>query len=407
MPPDPVCPRCREPLPADEPDCPYCAGRKRVPLYHREPLIIAAVIVVAVGLWAVTAFMTSAYAGRQQLLARRWFQQGQDDLRNRRLDPAIAGLRTALAYSHDNFEYRLKLAEALAAQGRTRQAQAYLRALWDEEPGNGTVNLELARLAAQTNDIAGALRFYHGAIYGIWQEDPARRRREVRIELVEFLLAHRQVQQAQAELIALAADLPRDPTLILRVAGLMMKAADYRRALDEYREVLSIDSNHPDALAGAGLAAFALREYPEARTYLRHAVAAGSHDSQASVQLQTAERVLQMDPYQPRLSSAERFRRIMDAFALAGDRLQQCASSRAIALDQPMGNSPLPADFSNWTALKTSINQRNLRRNPEQGDAAMDLVFRIESDVAKICGAGSPPDQALLLIAQRREGGAS
>ena len=93
------------------------------------------------------------------------------DVRAGRLDDAISALRTALAYLPDNFEYRLKLAEALAAAGHTRQAQAYLRALWDEEPGNGTVNLELARLAASA-DIADVLRFYHGAIYGVWQDNP-------------------------------------------------------------------------------------------------------------------------------------------------------------------------------------------------------------------------------------------
>ena len=47
MPPDPVCPHCGEPLPSGDPDCPYCAGRKKVPLHHREPLVIAAVVIVA------------------------------------------------------------------------------------------------------------------------------------------------------------------------------------------------------------------------------------------------------------------------------------------------------------------------------------------------------------------------
>ena len=71
MAPDPVCPHCGEPLPSGEPDCPYCAGRKKVPLHHREPLVIAAVVIVAAALWAGTTFVTAAYAARQQHLARQ------------------------------------------------------------------------------------------------------------------------------------------------------------------------------------------------------------------------------------------------------------------------------------------------------------------------------------------------
>ncbi|MBZ5568788.1 MAG: tetratricopeptide repeat protein [Acidobacteriia bacterium] len=404
MAPDLVCPRCGEPLLPGQPDCPYCTGRKRIPLHHREPVIIAAVVMVAVALWVATTFVTKAYAARQQQLARQWFERGDGDLRAQHLDAAVRELQSALAYSHDNFQYRLRLAEALAAQGHTRQAQGYLHALWDEDPANGTVNLELAQLAARSNDVAGALRFYHGAVYGIWQDDPAQRRREARFDLIEFLLAHRSPQQAQSELIALAADLPRDPALMLRVAGLMMKAGDYARALQGFREALALAPNHAAALAGAGEAAFSLQMYTEASGYLRRAIAEDTQDPQAAAHLQTAELVLLMDPYQRRLPASERERRIIDAFAQAGIRLQQCASARNIKLDQPLGNDPLATDYANWTALKPRVNPRSLRRNPEQGDAAMDLVFRIERDTEQVCGPGSAADLALLLIAQRREG---
>ena len=301
---DLVCPRCREPLLPGQPDCPYCAGRKKIPLLHREGVIIAAVVMVAVALWVATTFVTKAYAARQQQLARQWFERGDCDLRAQHLDAAIRELQTALAYSHDNFQYRLRLGEALAAEGHTRQAQAHLQALWDEEPGNGTVNLELAQLAVRNHDVAGALRFYHGAVYGIWQDNPAQRRREARLDLIEFLLAQRAHQQAQSELIALAADLPRDPALMLRVAGLMTKAGDHRRALQEYREVLGLDPNNAEALADAGEAAFSLQMYPEARDYLRRAITEHTQDAQAEAHLRIAELVLQMDPYQRRLPAS-------------------------------------------------------------------------------------------------------
>ena len=403
MPTDTACPRCGELVTAGEPDCPYCAGRKTFPFHHREPVIIAGVVVVAIALWVATAFATRAYAARQQQLAREWFDRGESEMRAGRLPQAVTDFRTALAYSRDNADYRLRLAEALAAQGQTRQAQSHLLALWDQEPGNGTVNLELARLAAQQNDVTGALRFFHGAIYGVWQDNPAGHRREARLELIEFLLRHSARQQAQAEAIAVAEDLPRDPALMLRVAGLMREAGDYRRALQEYREVLAIVPRDPAALAGAGEAAFALRRYAEARDYLRAAVAEHTQDPQTESELATAELVLQMDPYQPRLAAAERERRIISAFSQAGQRLQQCAAARGISLDQQPAVIPLAADYASWLSLKPAITPRHLRRNPEQGDTAMDLVFRIEREAAQACGPGGPPDQALLLIAQQRE----
>lgn len=296
MPPDLACPRCGELLPSGEPECPYCAGRRTIPVYRREPVIIAGLVIAAAVLWVATTFATKAYAARQQQLAGQWFERGETDMRAGRLAAAVQELRTALAYSHENFEYRLRLAEALAEQRQTRQAQAHLLALWEEEPGNGTVNLELARLAARSNEVADAQRFYHGAIYGIWQDDPARRRREARIDLIEFLLRHRQNQQAQSELIGLAADLPPDPALLLRVAALLMKAGEYRRAIEEYRQVLKLEPGNPEALAGAGEGSFALQMYPEARDYLRRAVAEHNQDPQVVSQLQSADLVLQMDP---------------------------------------------------------------------------------------------------------------
>jgi tetratricopeptide (TPR) repeat protein len=402
---DLVCPRCREPLPSGEPDCPYCAGRKKVPVHRREPVIIAGVIIIASALWMVTYLSTQAYAARQQQLARQWFDRGAREMRAGRLDQAVLDFRTALAYSHDNFSYRLRLAEALAGEGHTRQAQAYLLALWEEEPGNGTVNLELARLAERSNDVSSALRFFHGAIYGLWQDDPAGHRREARIELIEFLLKHNQAQQAQSELIALAADLPPNPELLLRVADLMRQAGDYQRALDEYGRALALAPRDPRALAGAGEVAFELRRYEDARRYLQEAVAEHTQEPHAASDLAVAELVLGMDPYRPHLSASERARRIVRAFGKGEERLQQCASAHSIRLDS--GDSPLAADYAELQKRKRDITPRKLQRNPEGGEAAMDLVFRIERDTERVCGQGSASDQALLLISQQREGGSA
>ena len=146
--------------------------------------------------------------------------------------------------------------------------------LWDREPENGLVNLELARIAAQKGETEQALRYYHNAIYAIWPGDQEVERREIRLELIEFLLGINAKAQAQSELIALAANLDDDPSQHVRVGDLFLQAQDYEHALAEYRLSLKADRHNAAALAGAGRAAFELGRYDLAQRYLQAAVIA-------------------------------------------------------------------------------------------------------------------------------------
>ncbi|MGI9103423.1 MAG: tetratricopeptide repeat protein [Terriglobales bacterium] len=390
-------------MPAEEGNCPYCARLKKVPLYHREPVVLGGIVIIAVALFLLAHLVSKAYAARQQQLAQQWSERAERELQARQLDAAIVDFRTALAYSHDNSEYRLRLAEALARANRPRQARAYLSALWSEQPGDGTVNIELARLSAQNGNLADALRYYHGAIYGVWPDDPAARRREARLELVQFLLNRNTPQQAQAELMALAADLPpSDAALAMRVAELMTQAGDWRHARDEFLHVLSIEPNNAAALAGTGEAAFHLRDFSEASNYLQRAIDAGSENASAPALLTTAKLVLELDPYRVRLTAAERGHRISRSVEQAQSRLETCAQARNVDLRSGSGN--LQGDYAALLSVKPQLREAVLRRNPEIGDAAMDAVFRAERDAAQLCGAGDPSDAALLLVEAQREG---
>jgi hypothetical protein len=75
---------------------------------------------------------------------------------------------------------------------------AYLVNLWEREPENGLVNLELARIAVQRADTERALRYYHNAIYAIWPGDQEVQRRDARLEPIEYLLRINVKTQAQA-----------------------------------------------------------------------------------------------------------------------------------------------------------------------------------------------------------------
>lgn len=401
---DRVCPRCAEPIPAADADCPYCGGRKAYPLLHRESVLIAAILALALVLWLVTHGVTQAYAHREDHLARSWYASGDTALRTGRVEESISDLRTALAYAHDDTKVRLRLAEALATAGQTRQAQAYLLALWEEAPADGNFNLQLARLAVRTGNIADAQRYYHGAIYGVWNEDPVSRRRLVRLELIRLLVARQATQQAESELIALSADVPSDAKWKIELGSLFLQTGDANRALGAFGDVVRQEPRNAQALAGAGQAAFQQQDYSLARRYLERARSLDSKDAPSAELLQTTEQVLQMDPFVSRIGRDERARRVLRAFEQTRSRMEKCAEQKGIVLSAP-SSGPLTADYQEFDALSPRIGIRALRNDPDLTDAAMQLIFRSQDDAASECGQPQGPDLALLLIGRKNGGG--
>ncbi len=178
----------------------------------REPVILALLSVLAIGFFLAVSGLSRVYHAQQESLANRWFTRGVADLKEQRFDRAVIGFRAALLYSRDNYDYQLNLAGALIGLHRTSEADAYLSNLWERQPENGLVNLELARIATQKGETEPALRYYHNAIYAAWPGDQEVQRRDARLELIKFLLRNNANAQAQSELIALAENLGDDPT---------------------------------------------------------------------------------------------------------------------------------------------------------------------------------------------------
>jgi tetratricopeptide (TPR) repeat protein len=318
----------------------------------------------------------------------------------------VAGLRTALAYSHESFSVRLRLAEALAAAKKQRQAQAYLQALWEEQPGNATVNLELARIAVAGGDVAGALRYYHGAIYGVWDRDPFEQRRTARLELIAFLLQRRQLQEAESELIAVTADLPRDPNQLVRIGGYFLQAGDTRRALEEYTLAARIDPQNAAAFRGAAQAALREQQFADAQRYAQKALKLNPDDAAGAELLRTIDLVVEMDPTPRGLSLAQRAARVARALEQAQYRLETCAARNGVKLSPPVGQqsreATLAADYTQLLSLKPRLRPEILRREPDLLPTAMDVVFRSESDAEQHCGAAAGVDEVLLLLGRRQ-----
>jgi tetratricopeptide (TPR) repeat protein len=388
--------------------------------FTREAVSLALLAALAVVCFLGVTVLSRLYRTQQESLGSRWFNRGVVDLKAQRFDRAVIEFRAALVYARDDYAYQLNLAEALLGMKRSAeaaQAYAYLINLWEREPENGLVNLELARIAAQRGQKDQALRYYHNAIYATWSDntwsdgtsggssgDAAGRqtsneeaqRRDTRLELIEFLLKINARTQAQAELIALQGNLGDDGAGQAHVGDLFIRAQDYEHALAAYRSSLKVNRRNEAALAGAGLAAFELGRYDLARQYLQAAVSANSGDAQSADLLKTAELVLQMDPFRAGISAAQREQAVMQAFAAAGSRLRSCSAGGTTGAETDLAAS--------WAKMKPQVTARELRRNPDMAQEAMDLVFSIERQTSAGCGTPAETDAALLLIAKLHEG---
>jgi tetratricopeptide (TPR) repeat protein len=377
------------------------AKRLDLRLYLRQqPVILALLAGLGVLFFLGVSGISRAYHAQRDSLGDRWFRRGVADLKARRYDSAVTEFRSALLYSRDNYDYQLNLAEALIGLGRTTEAYSYLLNLWDRQPENGVVNLELARIAAQRGQTEQAQRYYHNAIYATWPSDQEGKRRETRLELIEFLLSINAKAQAQAELIALEENLGEDPSQQERVGDLFLRAQDYEHALAAHRLSLKSDRHNEGALAGAGWAAFQLGRYPLAERYLQAAVAGNPSDTQSTDRLKTTQLVLRMDPFRRQISVAERDRIVAEDFATAGRRLSSCATPKAPAASA----APQPSLADAWAKMKPRISEQELRRDPDLVEQAMDLVFEIERQTSATCGTPAGADLALLLIAKLHEG---
>jgi len=368
------------------------------PYLRRQPVMLAILAVLAVIFFVVVTGLSRAYHAQRDALGQRWFSRGVADLRARQYDRAVTEFRAALLYSRDNYTYQLNLAEALLGSNRTSEASSYLANLWERQPEDGLVNLELARIAVQKGQTQQALRYYHNSIYAAWPKDEEVKRRDSRLELIEFLLSANMNAQAQSELIALAENLGDDPAQQKRMGDLFMRVQDYEHALAAYRVSLKLEhDNH--SLAGAGFAAFELGRYPLAERYLQTAVAENSSDMLSNERLKITQLVLRMDPFRRQISAAERGKIVMEAFATAGERLRSCGATRSAV---PTASQSSLA--GSWSSMNSRLSQGVLKRNPDLVEAAMDLVFEIERRTSTSCGAPSGTDMSLFLIARLHEG---
>ena len=372
------------------------------------PIILLVLTLAAATGFAAVGHLVARYNANQQSRGRKLYAQGLTAAGAGRYDDAIAAFRAALTCDPTNSHYQLSLARALRDSNDPRrldEAESYLIALWQRAPQDAAVNLALARVAAHRGSIEDATRYYHNAMYGVWNSDPDSNRSSARIELIQFLLKKGVLTNAESELMALSTSLPPDPAAHLEAAQLFTQAQDYSGALTQYREVLRLDPSNSSALAGAGEAAYNSGDYAIAQHYLQAAVNANSQNANARQLLATTDLILRNNPFRGHISDVERNRRIAAAFAQAEKRLTECAQQAPVNLNATgtPPASPLASLQSRWMATKPELDRLRSPAETDLPDSIMDVVFQIEQQTASVCGRPQGMDLALFLISQKRE----
>ena len=257
-------------------------------------------------------------------------------MRDGKPQAAIDALSSALAFDPNQRTTEIKLAEALASAGRIQEATVYFNSLLESQQGSGLINLQLARLAVRQGDESQAIDDYQRAIYGNWEGDGYVRRREVRFELIKYLIEHQQLDRARSELLVASGNAPEDDISVqLEIARLMELAQDPSDALHLYKTILRRHPSLREALEGAGSAAFQLGRYLEAKHYLSHALEGPAVDKEPAAaiaksrdSLNEATRLLALYPSSG-LRPSERIARVLTDRKLAMARLAECTQDRA------------------------------------------------------------------------------
>ncbi len=402
-------------------------GVTRRGIYLRDGFVLVALSLITVALFGMTLFLFRSFEAHRADLGRRWSARGRLALAQGHPDQAATALRTALSYAPDDFDDQLLLAQALAGAGHLEAANNYFLSLWEVHPGDGFLNLQLARLARQRGDAGAAVNYYRASIFGNWEGTGVQRRREVRLELADYLVGRGEVPAAQAELLIAAGNAPeKDLPLHLQIADRLRALGDLPDALRLYKGAVALAPHDPAALGSEGRTEYAMAEYPAAS---RSLTAAADLARRTHGQEGTAEGLAQLAAQAHRLpelslgrdlSAGERAQHILLDAGVAQSRLKACTvqlspppmAGKGAENAPPVVRAPPPTPavlgllnslHSRWMAQGRSLNLRALARDSALEDTEAQLIEDTEMELASACGPPTGDDALLLQLARRAQ----
>jgi tetratricopeptide (TPR) repeat protein len=365
-----------------------------VRILRRDVLLLSILAVCAVGLFLLTRAVAAREEAIESRVAATWYQDGLRKFHAGAVDGAIESFRKSTAIDRENRTYVLALADSLAAGNHNTEAKQALLRMRELDPTNAEVNLHLARLAVKIGNAQDAVLYYHSALDGLWTgPDVAERRRNIREELIHFLIERHDENRALSELLVLDSELPDSADLHVEAGKLFLKADDAKHALNDFSEALRLDAHNAEALAQAGEAEFRLGEYRKARHYLEEATAQGETSAETAQMLSLARMVTSHNPLSVGLTAKERQRRLSASLDQAMQRLNECQSKAS--------TPDLEALKGDAEAMQREINSTTGFHDPGLITSGVGLIYRIEDAVNAHCGPAVGADAALLLIGRK------
>lgn len=314
-------------LPAIFPDMGFVHEAETYRVLNREVFLLIALAVGGIGVFAFTRGMAAREQQMEARIAAIWYREGERQLSSGEVDRAIDSFRKATTNAAGSRTYALGLANALASGNHDAEARQILLRLRESDPEDAEINLDLARLASKGGEIPDAVRYYQNALYGRWTGSQGDEwKRQLRIELIRFLLDHHEPNMALSELLILESDLPESAAAHVQAAELFLAAGDVQHGLRNYVEAAQLDPKDVEALTGAGEAAFQLQDYVKANQYLKSTLELNPKSERTRQLLLVTEMVLSDDPLAPHLTKEERQRRLILGFGQSLLRLESCLS---------------------------------------------------------------------------------
>ena len=356
-------------------------------------------------LFGVTLFLFRSFTSHRADLAQRWSDRGRSALQANRASEAIADLRTALLYAPGTRSYELLLAQALADAGLEQrksslidEAYNYFLGLWETTPGDGNINLALARLAAHKGNRADAVHYYRAAIYGTWDEgNGVEHRAAVREELARYFIDQHELQNARTELLIASANTPDTYERDISFGQLFEAVQDSKDAQAYYQKALATRPNDPIALEAAGRLAYNMADYESARRLLERAAERHAPDAAGDAKLaHNAASILALEPM-PTLPQRERATRVVAIRGIAKKRFDTCKQASAAQPVPPV----LQALAARWAEPDATSSLAAMLRDPSRQDAALQLAYDTEHELQPVCGPASGDDALVLQLAAR------
>lgn len=356
--------------------------------------LLVAVFLVMFGLFTLTGLLTGAYRREKQERAERQFQAGNHLAAAGRYREAIQLYTAALALSRENPQFKLALALALLESGRADQAEGYLLDLVRDDPAAAVPNLHLARINARRGQVDAATQYYQRAIYGLWPDNPLRRRLEARFELIELLLREGKYLPVQAELLRQLDEAPHEPALLKRIGRLLLASQAPDKARQVFEELARLSPRDAEVWAGLGDARFELAQYALAQEAYHQALRYNPADIQSSAQLELIRETLRLDPRRPGLRLSRRYALSLVLLDRTLAELNGCLTQRG---------DRLPEDFRARVNRARRLVSKEVAPplSEEALEANIALAVELWRTGRKVCGAPAAPDRALALALEK------